>query len=84
MSFTKQHYNYIKYFRKDKLGSTVTSLNDLKDWAAERLDIPANDDDKIFVGSSQFEATPIKSFRIFLTTKRLLSFAKHVSVTFFR
>ena len=34
---TTQLYNYCKYFRKDKLGATTISLNDLKAWAEARL-----------------------------------------------
>ena len=78
---TTQLYNFIKYNRKDKLGSTTISLNDLKEWAATRMDIP-DDEDTMFVGSFHYEATPIKKFRIFLTTKRLISFAKKVGVNF--
>ena len=78
---TIQLYNFIKYNRKDKLGSTTISLNDLKEWATTRMDIP-DDEDKMFVGLFHYKATPIKKFRIFLTIKRLISFSKNVTVNF--
>ena len=46
-----QLYNYIKNNRKEKLGSTVIFLNDLKDWANSRMDIPV-EEDKMFVESA--------------------------------
>ena len=50
-----QLYNYIKYIRKEKLGSTVKSLNDHKDWANARTSIP-EEDEKMFVGAFQYQA----------------------------
>ena len=77
--WTPNTYNHIKYLRKDKLGSTTISLNDLRDWSNTWTAIP-DEEDKMFVGTFEYEATPSKSFRIFLTTKRLISFAKYVSI----
>jgi hypothetical protein len=77
-----QLYNYIKYHRTEKLGSTNISLNDLKNWASERMAIP-EDVDKMFVGDFEYQTTPNKIFRLFLTTRRLISFAKFVSFSFF-
>ena len=39
------------------------------------------DEDKMFVAAFEYEAVPKKNFRIFLTTKRLIFFAKYNSHT---
>ena len=55
-----------------------TSLNDLISWCEKRKEIP-EDEDKVFVGKTSFDPFPIKRFRIFLTTKRLIKHALLVS-----
>ena len=39
------------------------------------------DEDKMFVAAFEYEAIPKKNFRIFLTTKRLISLVKYNSHT---
>ncbi|CAF1008423.1 unnamed protein product [Brachionus calyciflorus] len=51
--------------------SKQATLNEFKDWCEQRLVIP-DDEDQVFVGKFEFEALPIRKFRVFLTTKRLL------------
>ena len=67
----------MKYLSKDKLGSRTIFLNDLRDWSNKRAAIP-DEENKMFVGTFEYE-TPSTGFRIFLTTKRLISFAKYVN-----
>ncbi len=53
------------------------SLQNIVDFAQSRLEIPELDD-QVFVAVYEVSPLPIKKFRIFLTTKRLISNARHV------
>lgn len=74
--------------RKKASGSdeTVWSLSDVQKFAEknsvkpeeiERLDL-----DTVFVASFEYELKPKRKFRLFLTTKRLLTFVQRVSVNY--
>ena len=79
--------NFLKFHRSKS--STVTSnstqicLQDFLDFYDKNKEIP-DDDDKMFVSDCFVEAVMeneslVQIFRIFFTTKRLLTFTRHVS-----
>jgi hypothetical protein len=73
--------NLLKKFRKEKFGIKLPTYRELNSWCQEHSVIPEDDDDKVFVGSYEIESNLQKKyFRIFLTTKRLMSFTKYVSI----
>jgi len=74
----KQIENFLSTIRRKKFGQALPSLNDLIAWCEKRKEIP-EDEDKVFVGKTSFDPFPIKRFRIFLTTKRLIKHALLVS-----
>ena len=55
------------------------SLNELEKWAKDRTTLPS-DPDKVYVADYEYEA-PIRRFRLFLTTVRLMGLAIHQSNT---
>ena len=69
----RQLTNFLAYHRGKTLGTAGVTLDQLQNWARERSEIPA-DDDEVFCGKFECVALPQKTFRIFITTKRLLSF----------
>ena len=74
----EQLYNFLKIQRRKNLGSTKFSLQDLVDWANQHSSIPT-DENSTFVYKFEHATQPNREFRIFLTTKRLISFTKYVS-----
>ena len=73
--------NYLKELRKSKAGNSNTSicLQDLVDFYENNKEIPLNPD-KVFVADCWTKVAlengeQIRMFRLFITTKRLLSFA---------
>ena len=64
--------NFLRKVRKNKLSVHGSTLNDLKTWCLENQNIP-EDDDTVFVGGFEIEALPSQLFRVFLTTKRLIT-----------
>lgn len=72
--------NLLKKIRNDNFGVKMPTYRELKTWCEQNSTIPDNDDDKVFVGNFSIDAgLDDKHFRIFLTTKRLMSFTKFVS-----
>ena len=72
--------NFLRKVRKYKTSMQGSTLNELKTWCTEHMQIP-EDDDTVFVGAFEIEPLPSQLFRVFLTTKRLISFAlknKHI------
>ena len=71
--------NYLKQIRSEKSITRGNSINltQLKQWADERRTIPESMD-KVFVANFEYIALPTKKFKIFLTTKRLLSLTQKV------
>jgi hypothetical protein len=77
----KQIENFLSSIRRKKFGQALPSLNDLIAWCGKRSEVP-EDEDEVFVGKTAFDPFPIKRFRIFLTTKRLIKQALLVSLNF--
>ena len=59
-------------------GNSINSIQ-LKQWADNRRQIPESMD-KVFVANFEHNALPVKKFKIFLTTKRLLFLAQMVII----
>jgi hypothetical protein len=80
--------NYLKEVRKNLEGDLGVKicLQDFENFYAAHKPIP-EDDDQMFVADCKTEVfiekgEMVRIFRIFLTTKRLISFTKHVSLLF--
>ena len=78
--------NYLKDLRKNLDGQLETKvcLNDFIEFHQRHKEIP-EDSDQMFVGNCEVEVINeegemIRLFRIFLTTKRLLTFTNYVSL----
>ena len=71
-----QIYMFLRKIRSngnDNNDSTHSwSLEKVKEYAIARSNIP-DDMDKLFVAVCEIEIKPVKKFRLFLITKRLLS-----------
>jgi hypothetical protein len=61
--------------REKRIGAANCCLYELKDWSEKKLLVP-QDDDEIFCGGFDYveEETTLIDIRIFVTTKRLLSY----------
>ncbi|RMZ97753.1 hypothetical protein BpHYR1_006011, partial [Brachionus plicatilis] len=66
--------NFLQKIRTEKKEVAMPTLQDLKNWCDNRLELPESED-QVFVGKYEIQALPVQTFKIFLTTKRLLSFA---------
>lgn len=69
--------NYLASIRRNnRVASKVKkiSLNELKEWCLRHIEIPEKED-AVFVEKYEIFALPTQTFRLFLTTKRLMSFA---------
>jgi hypothetical protein len=72
--------NLLKKIRKEKFGIKLPTFRELQQWCEDNKAVP-EDDDAVFVGSYDIGANLEKKyFRIFLTTKRLMSFTKYVNI----
>jgi hypothetical protein len=69
--------NYLATSRQKRLGKTKACLQDLINYAKANEIIP-DDEHKDFVAGYQYELDDEVEFRIFLTTKKLLSFTQYV------
>jgi hypothetical protein len=54
-------------------------MRDLIDWAEKRQRIP-DDPNEPYVAKFEYQVLPEKEFRLFLTTKNLIEFTKHVFI----
>ena len=54
-------------------------MRDLVDWAVERNNVP-EDGNQPYVAKFEYQVLPEKEFRLFLTTKNLIEFTKHVCI----
>jgi hypothetical protein len=54
-------------------------MRDLVDWAEKRQRIP-DDPNEPYVAKFEYQVLPEKEFRLFLTTKNLIEFTKHVCI----
>jgi hypothetical protein len=71
----QQLNNFLKNERKKRLGSKAFCLKDLIDYAELKLAVP-DDMNEVFVSDFNYKTEPRVGFRIFLTTKKLISFTK--------
>ena len=72
--------NFLKIIRKKRKITPNTTLNHFKNGCEKHATIPS-DEDEVFVGSFELNALSEQLFRVFLTTKRLLSIclnSKHI------
>jgi hypothetical protein len=76
---TSQLANFLKSYRRKEDGPASSTLSDIKNWCEQRLAIP-DDDDMPFVVDYEISAIPDQSFKIFITTKRLVTFTRYVSI----
>jgi hypothetical protein len=75
---TKAQINNLKSrLRVKRIGAANCCLYELKDWCEKKLLVP-RDDDEVFCGGFDYveEGTTLIDIRIFVTTKRLLSYMK--------
>jgi len=75
---TKAQINNLKSrLREKRIGAANCCLYELKDWSEKKLLVP-QDDDEVFCGGFDYveEETTLIDIRIFVTTKRLLSYMK--------
>jgi hypothetical protein len=78
---SKQIANLKARIKENELGKTKVELYDLVDWCNERLQIP-EDEDEVFCGDIHYKINnddELEELRIFVTTKRLVSF-RHFSI----
>ena len=54
-------------------------MRDLIDWANQRNNVP-EDPNEPYVAKFEYTVLPEREFRLFLTTKNLIEFTKHVSL----
>ena len=81
----KTQLNNLKMRLKEKaLGSSNGKISDLKNWCNERSEIPDNDDE-VFCGGFEYkldDEDSIEYLRLFVTTKRLISFTEKSNIYF--
>jgi hypothetical protein len=71
----QQLNNFLKNEKKKKLGSKAFCLKDLIDYAETKKSVP-DDINEVFVVDYEYKTEPRIEFRIFLSTKKLISFTK--------
>ncbi len=71
--------SYLKTHRKNEIGCVKFTLRDLIDWAEKHKPVP-DDPNQVYVPNYTYQIEPEREFRLFMTTKNLIQFTKHVGV----
>ena len=70
----------IKLYNKDHLASRAFTLRDVVDWANKHFDFDRpSDEDAAFVTKLDYATEPERECRLFISTRRLISYTRFVS-----